>query len=567
MNDQDIDKYLSLIKKSKSENAAAAKSPASVSSPGNGNPKIDPSCDIRGIERMAFGKNVVIQKDCWLNIAYNNPAPGPMIVIDEGTNIGRRCTLSAANKISIGKFVLIAPDVFIADTHHEHVKIGIPIMNQGITTHHDQVVIGDGTWIGINAAVMGNVRIGKNCVIGANSVVTHDIPDYAVAVGTPARIIKLFDVESGRWIRIENSKKIEYHLAKRENLLEYVIPFAQLRSLQVEVSSACNLKCPQCFSHIEGHHTGLFSKTLWDEKILPILSQLTDVHLVGIGEPLLHRDFFHFVEDARRANVEVHTTSNLQLVDEKIAERIVKSGIKKLSFSCDGATKETYEQIRIKGSFAKLQESLSLINGFKRTLKTEFPHLILNFGGTRRNIHELPLVVDLAKKNQVSSIIAYHNVIYLEGLKDESLYHHQALSDEKFIEAKQHADSLDVAMFLPGLFAQPIKYQSGKIYCGYPYRHLYIYSNGLIGPCCMDFPDRYVLGDINDSSLEEVWNSMPFLKLRHELSCAPSETCRHCVNHGKMDITDPGFFFRFKGSCHYIKRLSQNNICGAKETT
>lgn len=52
------------------------------------------------------------------------------------------------------------------------------------------VSIGDGSYIGINAVIVGNVKIGKHCVIGANSVVTKDVPDYCVAVGSPARVIK-----------------------------------------------------------------------------------------------------------------------------------------------------------------------------------------------------------------------------------------------------------------------------------------------------------------------------------------------------------------------------------------
>jgi acetyltransferase-like isoleucine patch superfamily enzyme len=152
---------------------------------------------------MAFGKGVVIQKDCWLNIAFSNPVKGPMIVIDEGTDIGRRCTLSAANRILIGKFVLIAPNVFIADTHHEYRNVGIPIMHQGITTHNDEVTIGDETWIGINAVIMGNVKVGRHCVIGANAVVTKDIPDYCVAVGNPAKVVKTFDVNNGQWVNVE----------------------------------------------------------------------------------------------------------------------------------------------------------------------------------------------------------------------------------------------------------------------------------------------------------------------------------------------------------------------------
>ena len=149
LHDNDIQQYLTLIKKSKAENGNVQREVNTNSSVSSSNIMIDPTCDIRGIERMRFGKNVVIQKDCWLNIAFHNPAKGPMIVIDEGTNIGRRCTISAANRIIIGKFVLIAPNVFIADTHHEYQKLGIPIMYQGITTHDNQVTIGDEAWIGI----------------------------------------------------------------------------------------------------------------------------------------------------------------------------------------------------------------------------------------------------------------------------------------------------------------------------------------------------------------------------------------------------------------------------------
>jgi carbonic anhydrase/acetyltransferase-like protein (isoleucine patch superfamily) len=215
LNDTDIQKYLALINKSKAENQKAQRTVNANSSISLNNFSIDPTCDIRGIERMKLGKGVVIQKDCWLNIAFNNPAPGPMIVIDEGTNIGRRCTLSAANRIIIGNFVLIAPNVFIADTHHEYQDIGVPIMHQGITTYTDQVTIGDESWVGINAVVMGNVNIGKHCVIGANAVVTRDIPDYCVAVGNPAKIIKMLDLRNGQWVRVEGKTDLDKYLAGR----------------------------------------------------------------------------------------------------------------------------------------------------------------------------------------------------------------------------------------------------------------------------------------------------------------------------------------------------------------
>ena len=221
LDDKDIQNYLELMNKSKAENRNVQRVVNFSSSISSSNVLIDPTCDIRGVERMRFGKGVVIQKDCWLNIAYHNPIEGPMIVIDEGTNIGRRCTISAANRIFIGKFVLIAPNVFIADTHHEYQKLGIPIMHQGITTHNDEITIGDETWIGINAVIMGSVKVGKHCVIGANSVVTKDVPDYCVAVGSPAKVVKMLDVDTGQWVKVEGKPDLDkYWAARCEHLSE-----------------------------------------------------------------------------------------------------------------------------------------------------------------------------------------------------------------------------------------------------------------------------------------------------------------------------------------------------------
>ena len=63
------------------------------------------------------------------------------------------------------------------------------------------VIVGDGSWLGENVCVIG-AKIGKNCVIGANSVVTKDIPDYCVAVGAPAKVIKRFDFVNQQWIKM-----------------------------------------------------------------------------------------------------------------------------------------------------------------------------------------------------------------------------------------------------------------------------------------------------------------------------------------------------------------------------
>jgi len=107
-------------------------------------------------------------------------------------------TISAAKRIVIGQHVMMARNVYISDHGHEFSDPDVPFGLQDIT-QPKAVEIGEGTWLGQNVCVLPGVTIGRNCVIGANSVVTKDIPELSVAVGSPARIIKRYEREKRSW--------------------------------------------------------------------------------------------------------------------------------------------------------------------------------------------------------------------------------------------------------------------------------------------------------------------------------------------------------------------------------
>jgi acetyltransferase-like isoleucine patch superfamily enzyme len=83
---------------------------------------------------------------------------------------------------------------------HAYEDISQPIIRQQVL-FKGEVVIGDGCWIGENACIIG-ASVGRNSVIGANAVVTRDIPEYSVAVGAPAVVIRRFDKTLGRWVSV-----------------------------------------------------------------------------------------------------------------------------------------------------------------------------------------------------------------------------------------------------------------------------------------------------------------------------------------------------------------------------
>lgn len=152
---------------------------------------------IDGSENIRIGNRVFVAYKTWLAALPHTGEPDCLLELQDGVTIGHFNHIYATKKIIIEKNVLTADRVYISDNLHGYKDISIPIKNQAIV-QHGEVVIGEGSWLGENVCVLG-AKIGKHCVIGANSVVTKDIPDYSVAVGAPAKIIKYFDFDRNEW--------------------------------------------------------------------------------------------------------------------------------------------------------------------------------------------------------------------------------------------------------------------------------------------------------------------------------------------------------------------------------
>lgn len=112
---------------------------------------------------------------------------GPGVELGDYSGIGINCELYGP--ISIGKNVMMGPEVIIYTSGHRFDRTDVPMMEQG-STEPCAVSIGDDVWIGRRAMIMPGVTIGEGCVIGAGAVVTKDIPPFSVAAGVPARVVK-----------------------------------------------------------------------------------------------------------------------------------------------------------------------------------------------------------------------------------------------------------------------------------------------------------------------------------------------------------------------------------------
>lgn len=159
--------------------------------------RIDKPLRIEGKQYMEIEDHVYVQPYTWLACQPLTGCKNPVLKFGKGCTIGHFNHIYATEGIVLEDYVLTADKVYISDNLHSFEDPQTPIIQQPIRQIHP-VRIGEGSWLGENVCVIG-ASIGKHCTIGANSVVTHDIPDYSVAVGSPAKVIKQYNFETKQW--------------------------------------------------------------------------------------------------------------------------------------------------------------------------------------------------------------------------------------------------------------------------------------------------------------------------------------------------------------------------------
>jgi acetyltransferase-like isoleucine patch superfamily enzyme len=140
--------------------------------------------------RLEIGPEVLFEPDVWIT------APGDARVrIGAGSFLNLGVMVAAEQLVEIGEHCMLANGCFVSDANHRHDDPDRPITWQGFQSK-GPTRIGDNCWLGANVVVTSGVSIGERCVIGANSVVTHDIEPFSIAVGLPAKTIRRVEYAS-----------------------------------------------------------------------------------------------------------------------------------------------------------------------------------------------------------------------------------------------------------------------------------------------------------------------------------------------------------------------------------
>jgi radical SAM protein with 4Fe4S-binding SPASM domain len=321
-------------------------------------------------------------------------------------------------------------------------------------------------------------------------------------------------------------------------------------TLQVEVTSACNLRCAMCLvryrppvNKLAGAMPLAVLRGLLDD--LPGLRQLT---LQGLGEPLLAPDLLPMVRYAKQRGIRVGFNSNATLLNRRRATELVDSGLDWLHVSIDGARAETFESIRDGASFDTVVSNIAGLAQAKRAAGRDPPWIRAVFVAMRRNVAQLPELVALLGRIGVSELRvqnlshsfadtdpagAYQEI--REYARDEALWggDDESAAADAFARAREAASRAGMTLRLPSTGSRPEARPESR--CGWPWEAAYVTSTGVVQPCCMVMgDDRVALGRLSEQSFPEIWAGPAYREFRRRLAGdEPPDVCRGCaLYHG-----------------------------------
>jgi len=322
------------------------------------------------------------------------------------------------------------------------------------------------------------------------------------------------------------------------------------RFVQIEPVGQCNLRCRMCPISLRPESQPGQPPAYMDvdvfKRLIDQFGAIEELHLQGLGEPMMHPRFFEMVSYAAQRGIRVSTNTNMTLMTEARAAECVASGLHTLHASLDGARAESYEAIRLQASFPKVMRNLRRLMAARKAAGSLLPHVKLVAVVMRNNLSELPDLVRLASAEGIASLSVQHlchdfgeaslppQYKPMRAFIDKQtlLGDDRARIDAYFSEARGEAERLGVELRLPNL--TPRRHAPdvpGPKRCDWPWRGAYISYDGRAMPCCMvATPDRISFGNMAEEGVAAVWNNKGYTDFRAALSSdKPPGVCSSCA--------------------------------------
>lgn len=333
------------------------------------------------------------------------------------------------------------------------------------------------------------------------------------------------------WDIRDKKSKFGQKLLVNENVLKFsttskelpsVVDFSPI-SIQIEVTDRCNLSCPYCPRFADDYTIKNRDLDFEDfVQLIPQFPRLQRAHLQGLGEPFLARDFFEIVNYLKARDCYVSTTTNGIVIRGRILNAITENGIDEIEISIDGASKHTYENMRIGSDFDRLIENVeklvSIANARGIRLK-------MNTVATTRNLNDLVNLPALAYRLGIREV--YVDEVNLKyGIERWKVWS-PTLTHPEYARGiyQQVLDS--AAQLGIHLEINRPRLEQKRTSCLWPWVSTYVTCTGQVTPCCCI--NDYVCGDLHETPYEAIWNNHLYQDFRRALRDGPLPTqCLNC---------------------------------------
>ena len=396
----------------------------------------------------------------------------------------------------------------------------------------------------------------------------------------PAEVATQFGLQPGSKFRLENGgNRIQMHR-----------PVTHLTKVYIEPTDQCNIACRTCIRNSWDENLGRMSKETFSQ-ILESVQQLTPVPTIffgGLGEPLFHKHTVEWIARAKAAGARVELITNGTMLTEKRSRQIIEAGLDVLWVSIDGATPESYADVRLGAELPKVVENLARFRRMRGGGHFPQPELGIAFVAMARNIDDLPEVLRIghsvgARHFSVSNVLPYTadlqaEMLYkrsLRGIAYMSAPNHAKLSlplidiNEKtrhaFVGALQSGYNINFAGNSWGGAHDVCKFiENGTLSIGWdggvspcwPLMHThtsYLHSKPHISR-------RHVVGNVNERDLLDIWLDDTYVTYRQKVQSFGFAPCTIC---GGCDLSEDnegdcfGNEFPACGSCLWSQGVIQ----------
>ncbi len=342
-------------------------------------------------------------------------------------------------------------------------------------------------------------------------------------------------------------------------------PVTHLRKVYIEPTNRCNIVCRTCMRNTWDEPLGMMSEATF-ERILADLSEISPRPLVsfgGIGEPLLHPRTVDMVARLHALGCVVELITNGMLLSPKRSRQLVQAGLNTLWVSIDGASPESYEDVRLGAALPRVLENIRQFAAVRRGIWYRRPALGIAFVAMKRNVQDLPRVIKLGRSLGATKFSISNVLPYSEELADETLYG-RSLKDIAYLSSinlpsvslpKMDLDDVTREAFLGALHSgcsislAGSKLSGANDVCGFVEGGATAIGwDGSLSPCLPLLHNqisylrerkrtmlRHIVGNVREHSLLDLWNEPAYIAYRERVQGFAFPACTFC---GGCDMLD-----------------------------